>query len=794
MNCSPVVPLDALAARDTTKSIRIQVSLLNRFGIGDAVMALADAKERRQWRVTGMDCASCAGKIQGALEKLKGVGDVDVAVMAGRVTVEVEPGGDVQTIETSIVRLGYGVTAIDGDRSDEPGVEITGDHGHNHGVATEPGKPWHRTHKGRLVIVTGVLLAAAWVADLSLPVGHETSYWAFVIACSIGLIPVAQRAFRALVAGVVFTIEMLMTIAATGALFIGAAEEAALVVFLFAVGELLEGVAATKARMSIRALADLIPNTAVVEVAGVTQVIAAADVHVGQIVVVKPGDRIPVDGEIIDGMSGIDESPVTGESVPRNKGPGDSAFAGSINAEATLRIRATTPASDNTIARVIKLVEEAESARAPTERFIDRFSRYYMPGIVAVSILVALVPPLALGGDWQTWIYRSLALLLIGCPCALVISVPASMASSLSSGARSGLLVKGGAVIEAIAAATHVAFDKTGTLTAGHPKVIDVVPFATDESSLLAIAAGVEQGSNHPLAEAIVARTESEGISPRAARAQSALPGKGVKAMVEGQLTWVASPRFATEQNMLDAAALSQVTALEADGKTVVVVLHNGTALGLIAMRDEPREDAGSGVSKLLDLGISSIMLTGDNTRTAAAIAGQMNMEYRAELLPDGKVAVLKELASQHNIMMVGDGINDAPALAAAQVGVAMGSGTGVALETADAALMRNRVSDVAAVVRLARATMANIWQNVSIALGLKGVFLITTMFGMTGLWLAIIADTGATVLVTLNALRLLSFKPENAVKGNRRIARRSVRLEECTRSFLVGGVSKQTD
>lgn len=486
----------------------------------------------------------------------------------------------------------------------------------------------------------------------------------------------------------------------------------------------------------------------------------AADLEVGQRVLVRPGDRIPADGEIAEGTSGVDESPVTGESMPKAKGPGEPVFAGSINTEAVLRITVTKASENNTISRIIALVEEAETARAPTERFIDRFSRIYMPAIVTLAILVAIIPPLTMGADWTIWIYRALALLLIGCPCALVISVPASIASALSAGARRGILMKGGAVIEATARTTRVAFDKTGTLTVGRPAVTNVITLSGTEPELLAVAAGIEAGSSHPLAEAILLQATKAGVTPLAASDAKALVGKGVEAMVDGTLAWVSSPRHASNVGAMDGSSARQVAVMEEEGKTVVVVFRERRALGLIAMRDEPRSDAVEAVRQLKAMGMTSVMLTGDNARTGAAIAKLMGLEYRAELMPEDKVTAIKEMVASGGVIMVGDGINDAPALASATVGVAMGSGTDVAPETAAAALLRNRVRDVAAMIRLARAAMVNIRQNVTISLGLKAVFLVTTVLGLTGLWIAILADTGATVLVTLNALHLLRFKP----------------------------------
>ncbi|WP_299507480.1 heavy metal translocating P-type ATPase [Cypionkella sp.] len=765
--------------------------------------------ERQDWTVTGMDCAACASKITSALQRLPGVADVQVGVMSERLSLQLAAGATRrEDIEATVKKLGYGIAAKGAagtkrkfvlptapaveDHSghdhhgarhgchDQGGTSAADPHtasakvaehdqhaghgapGHSHASSLEDlDKHWYQTAKGKLVIGTGLLLAAATLAKAFAP--EQVTIWAFVAACLIGVAPVARRAFAALRAGIPFTIEGLMTIAAVGALFIGAAEEAALVVFLFAVGEVLEGVAADRARASIRALASLVPKTALLEVNGATQQVDAAALEIGQVVLVRPGDRIPADGVIAEGSSGIDESPVTGESMPKTKGPGETVFAGSINAEAALRITVTKSAADNTISRIIALVEEAESARAPTERFIDRFSRYYMPAITGLGLLVALLPPLLFGQAWDTWIYRGLALLLIGCPCALVISVPASIASALSTGAKRGMLMKGGSVIEAVAGVTQVAFDKTGTLTAGRPLVTDLVVLNGTEADLLAVAAGVETGSSHPLAEAILRRAKQAGVAVLPPTGAKALIGKGAEAVVDGQLAWVASPTFARDSGALDDIGLRRASEMESEGKTVVVVFRDHQALGLIAMRDEPRSDAIEAVAQLKMIGVSSVMLTGDNARTGAAIAGVLGMQHRAELMPDDKVTAIKQMAAHGGVIMVGDGINDAPALAAASVGVAMGSGTDVALETASAALLRNRVTDVAAMIRLARATMANIRQNVTIALGLKVVFLVTTIFGLTGLWIAIMADTGATVLVTLNALRMLRFDPERS-------------------------------
>ena len=728
-------------------------------------MTTKDQGDSCEWIVSGMDCASCAGKIRDAVSRLPGVSDVSVTVMSERLKLRLDPAQTPRTdIERLVQDLGYGIADKPAPTRkafvlpDAPAHEPHDPAAHGQDDPADQGRPWYQTAKGRLVIGTGALLAAAWVAVWLFPgpMGH----WAFVAACLIGLAPIARRALSALRHGQPFTIESLMTMAATGALFIGAAEEAALVIFLFAVGEVLEGVATGKARDGIRALASIVPKTALLEIEGQTREVPAASLTIGQTVLVRPGDRIPADGDIVEGTGGIDESPVTGESVPKTRGPGEAVFAGAINTEAALRIKVTKAPEDTTIARIIRLVEEAEEARAPTERFIDRFSRWYMPLIVTLSAAVIVIPPTALGADWQTWIYRGLTLLLIGCPCALVISVPASIASALSAGARRGLLMKGGAVIEAAARVRQIAFDKTGTLTLGRPQVTDVVaaPGLTDHE-VIRLAAAVEAGSGHPLAQAVLRRADGIALPP--ATDARAISGKGVSATVEGRALTVASPRHALDQGALSGDLAARATALEHEGKTVAVLFTHQTTLGLIAMRDEPRPDAAEAMRQLRGLGLATTILTGDNPRTAAAIAADLGSDFQAEMLPEDKLARIRDMAAHGGVMMVGDGINDAPALKQANVGIAMGSGTDVALETADAAILRDRVTDIPATIRLARATMANIRQNVALALGLKGVFLVTSVLGLTGLWLAILADTGATVLVTLNALRLLAFSPD---------------------------------
>ena len=727
---------------------------------------MADAATQTRYRVDGMDCAGCAAKIDTAVRRLPGIEDVSVSATAGTMTVRHNGQSDLTQLERAVTGLGFGIAPADrpagsGHHSDakrdhaghDHGPEL---HGHDHGPTTGP---WQKSPKARLTAAAGLALIVAYGVGKLVP---ALAPWAFIAAMLVGLVPMARRAFMAARAGTPFSIEMLMTIAAVGAVIINAGEEAAAVVFLFLVGQLLEGAAAGRARASIQGLSALVPKTALVETDGRTEEVPAESVAVGAVILVRPGDRIPADGVIVSGESAIDEAPVTGESTPKGKRVDDVVFAGTINGDAALRIRVTAAASDNTIARVVKLVEEARESKAPTERFIDRFSRYYTPGVVAVAALVAIVPPLLFGAAWGEWVYKGLAILLIGCPCALVISTPAAIAASLSAGARRGLLLKGGAVLENIGRITIAAFDKTGTLTEGKPKVTDVIGFGRSEADVLRLAAALETGSSHPLATAILARAKADNVTVPAAEGGEAVGGKGVTGRAEGVALFLGSASAAGARAALTPEQMDRIEALNAEGKSVAVLVADGAAAGVIAMRDEPREDAKAGLKALTDAGIRTIMLTGDNRRTAEAVGKQLGIEVRAELLPADKQRIVRELKAEGGgvaVAKIGDGINDAPALAAADVGIAMGSGTDVALETADAAVLHGRVGDVAAMVNLSKRTMSNIRQNITIALGLKAVFLVTTIAGLTGLWPAILADTGATVLVTMNALRLLKFK-----------------------------------
>ena len=703
---------------------------------------------RTRYRVDGMDCAACAAKIDTAVRRLPGVTDVSVSVSAATLVVHHHADGVLADIERQVTRLGYGLSALGGAR---PAIALT-----DEAVDVPPPTPpaWWRSRKATLVAACAIALAAAFIAGHLAP---ALGPWAFTAAMLVGLLPIARRAMLAARAGTPFSIETLMVVAAAGAVAIGAAEEAASVVLLFLIGEMLEGVAAGRARASIQSLAALVPRTAWLERDDTLHEVPAARLAVGDTILVRPGDRIAADGMVLDGDSAVDEAPVSGESVPVAKSVGDSVFAGTVNGSAALRIRVTAAAADNTIARIVRLVEEAQESRAPTERMIDRFARWYTPAVMVVALLVAVVPPLVFDGIWADWIYKGLALLLIGCPCALVISTPAAIAAGLSAGARRGLLVKGGAVLERLGDVTMVAFDKTGTLTRGRPEVTDVVAFALPAREVLRLAAGLEAGSSHPLAAAILASAaEDQLIVPRADGAL-ALAGLGVSGSIEGRAVFLGSPEAALARAEASADARETLTGMTGTGRSLAVLVVEGQLAGAIALRDAVRDDAKAGLAALSALGVGRVMLTGDNAATAAAVGQRLGIDVRAGLLPADKLAIVRALQKDGALVAkVGDGINDAPALAAADIGIAMGGGTDVALETADAAVLHGRVGDVAGLIGLSRRVMANIRQNIAIALGLKLVFLATTVLGVTGLWPAILADTGATVLVTLNALRLL--------------------------------------
>lgn len=558
----------------------------------------------------------------------------------------------------------------------------------------------------------------------------------------------------------------LMTVAVVGAAIIGEWNEAAVVVFLFSLSETLEGYTMDRARHSLRSLMELAPRGALVRRQGREFELPVEQIQIGDILLVRPGERIAMDGRVTDGRSVVNQAAITGESLPADKAAGDEVFAGTVNGPGGLEVSVTKLTADSTFARIVHLVEEAQTQRAPSQTLVDRFTRVYTPLVLALSALIMIVPPLFLAAPWQPWIYRGLALLVVACPCALIISTPVSILSAISNAARRGVLIKGGDFLERIGAVKVIAFDKTGTLTRGEPVIAEMRSLAPDLSpqQILCLAASVESRSEHPLARAIVQGVTCEH-DLHSSTGFEAFVGRGATALVDGRAVYVGSPRFFSEDLGVDLTDLtSLVDGWQANGCSVILVGDQKGVVGAIAVADAPRPESGAIMQGLRDLGIRhTVMLTGDNPATAESIAKSVNVnEVRAGLLPHEKVKAVLELEQQHGaIAMVGDGVNDAPALAAASVGIAMGgAGTDVALETADIVLMADDLSKLPFLVRLSRGTLRVIRQNIAIALGLKLLALLLVFPGWLTLWLAIVADMGATIIVTLNGMRLLRVRP----------------------------------
>ncbi|PAW72204.1 MAG: heavy metal translocating P-type ATPase [Opitutia bacterium Tous-C5TDCM] len=644
--------------------------------------------------------------------------------------------------------------------------------GHEHGDDDPGGDHSGHDHAGSRaesisLIVSGVLVSAGLVAEWTKAfpkAGTAALSIAAMLAGGWFLLPKAGRAILKLRPD----INLLVVVAAIGASVIGEWVEASAVVFLFGVAEWLEGWADRRARRATEALLELAPKIAVVERDGRFVEVSVDQVALGETVATKSGMSIPLDGEVISGESSVNQAPITGESVPVDKKPGDTVFAGTINGEGSLEIKVTKTTGDTTLARIIRLVAEAQEQKAPTQRFVDVFARYYTPAVTAVALLVFLVPPLVMGGDWNTWLYRACVLLIIACPCALVISTPVSIVAGLTALARRGVLVKGGAHLETIGRLKGLAVDKTGTITEGKPQVLAVeLVNAADEAAVMGIAAAIDDHSAHPLAKAVVAYAKAKEISFSRASNYQARSGRGAEGVIDGHAYFVGNHRFAHELGVCSEDIEARLGAIEANGQSVVVVGHRphdgckGEVLGIIAIGDTLRPNAKAAVAALHAAGVEQvIMLSGDNQRTADFIAKQVGIdEARGDLLPDDKVAAVKALREKYGVVgMVGDGVNDAPAMATANIGIAMGAaGTDAAIETADIALMQDELGKIAETIRLGRRTLGIIHFNIAFALSLKAIFLVLTLIGYASLWFAILADTGATLLVIANALRLLA-------------------------------------
>jgi Cd2+/Zn2+-exporting ATPase len=680
------------------------------------------------FRVEGMDCHEEVVILERRLKPLPGLEALSADVMGGRLHVKY----DAAKLTTGAMVEAVGQT----------GMRMWLEHEQPRagGIDTQA-RLWLMLAAGG-AIGLAVALSAAGFPGAAAP--------ALVIATVIGAIYPARRALIALRTRTL-DINVLMIVAVIGATVLGEFLEAASVVFLFAVAQWLEVRTLDRARQAIRALLDLAPRTAQVRRDGVDRSVPVEEIRPGDLVIVRPGEKVAVDGVVAAGISDVNEAPLTGESLPVSKEPEAPIFAGTINGRGVLDVRVTRVGRDTRVARIIHLVEAAQAQRAPVQAFVDRFARIYTPAVIVLAAAVAVLPPLVAGADAAVWVYRALALLVIACPCALVISTPVSFVAALSAAARNGVLVKGGAHLERLAGMQIVAFDKTGTLTTGTPAVREVVPAGTaSRADVLRFAAAVEAQSEHPIGRAVIDQARLEGLDLPLASGFTALPGAGAEAHVLGRRVLVGNGR------LMAAHGIEVVHA----GTAEVFVAVDGVLLGAILVEDRPRETAREAIELLREQGVRFVvMLTGDQEAGAARVAAAVGVdEYHAGLLPDEKHRFVAQLrASKGPLMMVGDGVNDAPALAAADVGVAMGAaGSDAAIEAADVALMSDELLKLPYALRLARATVRNVRTNVAVSLVLKGAFLILAVAGGATLWMAVLADTGASVIVVANALRLL--------------------------------------
>jgi Cd2+/Zn2+-exporting ATPase len=723
------------------------------------------------YRIGGMDCAHCAETIEKGVRRLPGVQRAEVNLASATLTLE----GSVTTNELRqrVEALGYRIeenlTVGEGLRPSPTEKPAGGIVGFLRFLLSETDTKL--AVAGGAIILLGILLSLLGASE-------TLTTTLYVAATLVALYPIARSGIRALWINRDFNINFLMSIAAVGAILIGETLEAATVVFLFAVGEALEGYTTDRARQSIRSLMSLAPARALRLVGGREEDVAIEVLAIGDTILVKPGERIPMDGQVQRGESGVDQSPVTGESVPLHKSGGDEVFAGTINGSGTLEIRVLRPAADNTIQRIIRLVEEAQSVRAPSQRLIDQFARVYTPAVVLIAAVVAIVPPLFFNAPFYDtpdgvhgWLYRALSMLVIACPCALVISTPVTVISAITAAARQGVLIKGGSHLEMLGRVRAFAFDKTGTLTRGKPVVTDVraIDCITGEpcefcNDVLALASAVERRSAHPLARAVTDAADSRGLSSVYAPAEAveSLAGQGVQGQMRDKLVTVGSHSLFDAEHPHSPEFCQLVQNVEASGQTAMLLCDGDRVRGYIALADEPRPESTGVLASLRGLGQHTAMLTGDNAIVAGSIGQQVGIdEVRAALLPADKLTVLHELQAAYGIVaMVGDGINDTPALAAADVGIAMGgAGSAQALETADVALMADDLSQLPFAVRLSRFARHLIRQNVIISFGIKALFLVLALFGATALWAAILADVGTSLLVTLNGMRPLRFE-----------------------------------
>jgi heavy metal translocating P-type ATPase len=699
------------------------------------------------FRVGKLDCESDAAAVERGLKGVPGLVGLKVYPKSAKVALTYDPGEtSPEALKERLNALGFPV---------QEGRQAAG----------QP-KPW-RNPKVLASVASGVLLVAGFLgARAGGP--PAASLALYVAAILVGGYHFGREAIEELLFEREVGIELLMLVAAVAALLLGEAGEGAMLVFLYSISEAAEGYTEEKTRSAIKALMDLTPKTALVRRGGHEAEIPVEELAVGDIFVVKPGQSVATDGEVLVGSSGVNQAPVTGESVPVEKKVGDAVFAGSINGEGSLEVRATKTAADNTIARIIHMVEEAQEQKGRSQRFIERFGKRYSPLVLLAGVLFAVAPPLLFDAAWATWLTRATVLVVAAAPCALAISIPITLVASLGTGARKGVLIKGGLYVEELAKVRVVALDKTGTITRGEPEVTDVVPIVTGSSTreaataeLLSVAAGLERRSQHPLAQAVLRYAEAQNIPPVELTDFKSLTGAGVTALLAHTPVYAGSPDLFEKQLRVGLDGVrEEITRLQSEGKTVVVVGDEGAAWGLIAIRDQIRPNARKAVEELHRVGVEKVvMLTGDNERTAAAIAREAGIdEFHADLKPEDKVTRVRELSERHgHVAMVGDGVNDAPALAAATVGVAMGAaGTDVALETADVALMADDLEKLVYALRLARRNRRVVNQNLALSAVVIGVLVVGAVAGYFSLPIAVLGHEISEFIVIGSGLRML--------------------------------------
>lgn len=703
----------------------------------DTAKEVSQLSNKASFLIKGMDCGTCAVKLEKGLGKTAGVYESIVNFNTGKLTIEASLAKEeiIALVET----FGYQASPW------IPGKKLE----------TINLAKWYQQPKTAATLISALF----WILGMSLSfAGKEAAAnLSFAATMVSGGFYIAKSGMYALKRFSLDT-NFLMTVAAIGAVIIDQWSEGATVVFLFAVGNALQAYTLDKTRQSIKSLMELAPSQALVKRDGKEITLPVEEIVVGDMMIVKPGMRIAMDGTIIDGLSAVDQASITGESVPVEKEAGDGVYAGTMNGTGALTVTVTKLAADSTLSKIMTLVEDAQSEKAPLEQQVDQFAKYYTPVVLIGAAIVAAVPPMLFGGVWSEWIYRALVLLVISCPCALVISTPVSIVSAIGRASRMGVLIKGGVYLEQLGMVNAVAFDKTGTLTYGKPVVTKVIAIGEKtEKEVMQLAASVEKWSEHPLAQAILNAVDQSAV--KESSAFKAFVGSGAVAKVSGEEIYVGNRRLFNEIGQNVESYEAQITALEEMGKTVILVGTKTQILGIIGMNDTIRSNAESALKALKDAGVAKlVMLTGDNEKVASLVAQELAVdEYYSGLLPENKVEMVKKLNDKHGkVAMIGDGVNDAPALATANIGVAMGSmGSDAALETADIALMSDDLSKLAKTIALSRKTVAIIRQNITFSIVIKLVFIVGTFVGFTNLWLAVLADSGAAVLVTLNGMRL---------------------------------------